>query len=160
MGVIDYKVTFIINLITNIMGYIAGVLIVGILTFGLYSLCELFVRRKERLAMIDKMILNADNLGFIDLPKLSNRATNGSHLGLSIGCLFIGVGLGLFLACMIDISLILDMKQYEESVGWNMAVRSNVSAILYPSLATALGGVGLTVSYIIERKHFLNNKSK
>lgn len=134
------------------MGYITAVLIIAILTYGFYSFCELLVRRKERLAMIEKMIVNADNFGFKQLPGLPQSIKGSSKIALSIGCLFIGVGVGLVLACLIDISM------YDSAAIDNLYERRKVFDILYPALATNFGGIGLMVSYFIERKHLLKDK--
>ena len=37
------------------MSYITGWIVVGIITLGIYKLFELFVCRKERIAMIEKL---------------------------------------------------------------------------------------------------------
>ena len=37
------------------MGYITGWIVVGIITLGIYKLFELFVGKKERLTMIEKL---------------------------------------------------------------------------------------------------------
>ena len=76
------------------MDFIMVPLIVGIVCAGIYGLFELFVRKKERLAIIekigDKLDPSADVK--IGLPRLS---ANFSFSSLKAGCLLAGVGLGL-----------------------------------------------------------------
>ena len=82
------------------MDFIAIPTIVGILTLGFYKLFELFVCKKERLLMIEKLgdKLSPDMLK----DKISLPAVGGlSFSALKFGCLFIGVGLGLLVAYLI-----------------------------------------------------------
>lgn len=55
------------------MGYITGWIVVGIITLGIYKLFELFVGKKERLTMIEKL---GDKL-------------DPSMLGTGLVCLFL-----------------------------------------------------------------------
>lgn len=134
------------------MGYIAGILIVGILTYGFYSLCELFVRRKERMAIIEK-ITNGGSLPQIDLKHIPGLGSlTGNYTALSIGCLFVGVGVGLFLAFLIEVTC------YDAVAIRNLNERREAFNIIYPTLALLFGGVGLIVSYVIEKKSLNNSK--
>ena len=77
------------------MNFIMVPLIIGIICAGIYGLFELFVRKKERLAIIEKIGDKLDPSAFdakIGLPRLS---TNFSFSSLKAGCLLVGVGLGI-----------------------------------------------------------------
>ena len=78
------------------MGYITGWIVVGIITLGIYKLFELFVGKKERLTMIEKL---GDKL---DPSMLGNRLSLPLPVGtpfmssspisfsaLKFGCLFL-----------------------------------------------------------------------
>ena len=56
------------------------------------------------------------------------------------GCLFMGVGLGIFIANLIE------------------SVRDNSSEALYPALIMFFGGLGLLISYYIQLKLDERNK--
>ena len=81
------------------MGYITGWIVVGIITLGIYKLFELFVGKKERLTMIEKL---GDKL---DPSMLGNRLSLPLPVGtpfmssspisfsaLKFGCLLLGMG--------------------------------------------------------------------
>lgn len=128
------------------MVYVTGIVIVGILTYGFYSFCELFVRRKERMAVIEK-ISNGEFKSLPDLnrlPMLGRGAYNFS--ALSIGCLFVGIGIGLVIACLIDI------MAYDYAAISDMSERRVIFDILYPALSVTFGGVGLVTSFLIEKR--------
>ena len=60
------------------MGYITGWIVVGIITLGIYKLFELFVGKKERLTMIEKL---GDKL---DPSMLGNRLSPVSYTHLTL----------------------------------------------------------------------------
>ena len=84
----------------------------------------------ERMAMIEK--------GLTPPQKESMRVNPAS--ALRWGCLFMGVGLGIFLANLIDI------------------VTDEGADALYPALILFFGGLGLLASYYIQLK--LDEKNK
>lgn len=84
----------------------------------------------ERMAMIEK--------GLTPPQKESMRVNPAS--ALRWGCLFMGVGFGIFIANLID-------NSREEDAG-----------ALYPALILFFGGLGLLVSYYIQLK--LDEKNK
>ncbi|MDU1891630.1 MAG: DUF6249 domain-containing protein [Dysgonomonas sp.] len=139
------------------MGEITAMVIVATIAYTVYSLFELFARRKERIAIIEKLSNGLD-------PKaLHNR----SHIfvdkgavgawAIRIGLLLIGIGLGVALATIIDLS-IMGMNY----VGKNaLYTYRNTINVLYPALAALFGGLGLVVAYFIENANYRkNNKLK
>ena len=62
------------------MSYITGWIVVGIITLGIYKLFELFVCRKERIAMIEKLA-DRVNTGEIN----SNLSLNLNYYDRKIG---------------------------------------------------------------------------
>ena len=76
------------------MDFIMVPAVMTIITLGVYKLFELFVCKKERIMLIEKM----DERGLLpqmDTPKL--RGSSFSFSALKIGCLLAGMGLGLLL---------------------------------------------------------------
>ena len=119
-------------------------LIVGIVCAGIYGLFELFVRKKERLAIIEKIGDKLEPSAFdakIVLPRLS---TNFSFSSLKAGCLLAGIGLGLLVGFIISVSLTdfnLD--------NWG---RRELISTVYGASVLLFGGIGLIVAFIIELK--------
>mgnify|MGYP003563496795 FL=1 len=115
--------------------------VVGIITLGIYKLFELFVRKKERLIIIDKIgdKLTPDILsGQIDfstnIPKFSSSA-------LKFGCLFMGLGIGLLVAFAVHYN-------FADFVENTYYLRSAV----YGSCVLLFGGLGLLIAFIVELK--------
>lgn len=71
------------------MGYITGWIVVGIITLGIYKLFELFVGKKERLTMIEKL---GDKL---DPSMLGNRLSLPLPVGTPFHVIFSDFFLGL-----------------------------------------------------------------
>ena len=118
------------------MNFIMIPLIIGIICAGIYGLFELFVRKKERLAIIEKIGDKLEPSAFdakIGLPRLS---TNLSFSSLKAGCLLVGIGLGIFFLSISTVAC----DNYE--------MRSAV----YGASVLLFGGLGLIVAFILEMK--------
>ena len=82
------------------MNFIMVPVVCGIFVLGFYKLFELFVCKKERLLIIEKM-------GEKFTPEMLGNKINLSSVGnasfsaLKFGCLFVGLGLGLLVAYLI-----------------------------------------------------------
>ena len=88
------------------MDFITIPLVVGTITLGIYKLFELFVCRKERIAMIEKLAdrVNTGEINSnlsLNLNYSRSRFTFGS---LKSGLLMLGIGLGLLVAFFICIN--------------------------------------------------------
>lgn len=126
------------------MDFVTVPLIVGIVCAGIYGLFELFARRKERLAIIEKMgdkldpsTLNAH----VGLPRLK---TNFSFSSLKVGCLLSGIGLGLLVAFIISSS-------YTDLNFSDWGQREMISTV-YGASVMLFGGIGLIIAFVIEMK--------
>lgn len=110
------------------------------IVFGVtYKLFELFAGRKERIMLIEKLCekLSPDQLA----RKPLYMPSHSSFSGLRLGCLLIGLGIGLLMGYFIV---------------WLTVSGDSCSAssIVYGSCVLLGGGTGLLVSYIIENKWF------
>ncbi|HLO71098.1 MAG TPA: DUF6249 domain-containing protein [Flavipsychrobacter sp.] len=105
----------------------------AITAFGIY-----YLRNKENMALIERGIN----------PRESYKKF-GSLTYLKYGLLLIGVGLGLLLAYAIDESL----PKHGFSMGPDRPA-------LYFSLIGICGGLGLVISYFIERKEMQKHQHK
>lgn len=127
------------------MDFIMVPAVMGIITLGVYKLFELFVRKKERLIIIDKIgdkltpdILNGKIDFSTNIPKFSFSA-------LKFGCLFMGFGIGLLVAFAVHYN-------FADFVQNAYYLRSAV----YGSCVLLFGGLGLIIAFIIEQK--ISNK--
>ena len=115
--------------------------VVGIITLGIYKLFELFVRKKERLIIIDKIgdKLTPDILnGKIDF---STNILKFSSSALKFGCLFMGLGIGMLVAFAVHYN-------FADFVENTYYLRSAV----YGSCVLLFGGLGLLIAFIVELK--------
>ena len=122
------------------LDFIMVPVVCGIFVLGFYKLFELFVCKKERLLIIEKM-------GEKFTPDMLEHKINFSSIGnlsfsaLKFGCLFIGIGLGLLSAFVIHYNCI-DFF----SKDWTTC------KIIYGACVLIFGGLGLLLAFLIELK--------
>ncbi|NDV96641.1 hypothetical protein D0T84_17230 [Dysgonomonas sp. 521] len=143
------------------MDQIMAMVIVATATYGIYRLFELIVRRRERLAIIEKISEGIDPaalMGQLDLPNKNEKKYYGSvgSWAIRIGLLLIGVGLGVTIAAVIDL-LAVAPSSADERAFYEFR---NTLSILYPACAAIFGGVGLVIAYFIERKEYRKEQDK
>jgi hypothetical protein len=129
------------------MDFITAPLVCAIVFAAIYGVFELFVRRKERLAIIEKLGEQVDpNLirGKILLPGFTNQF---SFSALKAGALLAGVGLGLLVGFFINIGMIQGDMYTDE--GW---YRDNMIGVAYGASVLLFGGLGLIIAFIIEMR--------
>lgn len=129
------------------MGYIIAPIIVGIITLGIYKLFELFVGKKERLIILEKL---GDKF---DPSIITNRFSlptsfQTSFSTLKLGSLLTGMGLGLLLGYLISISTIPTYLTPND----NRYYIDDVSSLVYGACLLTCGGLGLIIAFIIELK--------
>lgn len=116
---------------------------IGICIFGFYKVLELFAKRKERMAIIDKLSTcdpeALPKLNFNNIPE-----TNFTMGALRFGSLLIGLGLGLLIAFVLQYSLF-------DGGDMTYQTRDMLSAV-YGSSTLIFGGIGLIIGFIIEVK--------
>jgi hypothetical protein len=131
------------------MGDFVAIFIVGFVVLGIYRLFELFARRKERMAIIerlgDQIKLSEANVD-LNLPIFKESRSNWA---LKISLLLIGIGIGLVVAYWIEFKTV--------GVNWNSSTPSyyykNKMEVVYFASVAIFGGIGLLSAYFIERKH-------
>ena len=123
------------------MDFIMVPAVIGIITLGIYKLFELFVRKKERLMIIDKIgdkltpeILSGKIDFSTNVPKISFSA-------LKFGCLFVGLGIGMLVAFAVHYN-------FADFVESSYQIRGAV----YGSCVLLFGGLGLIIAFIVELK--------
>jgi len=127
------------------MQFIAIPVVVAIITYGIYKLFELFVCRRERLNIIEKLsenqLLSAPDGLFLPnyaQPRISYGALKG-------GCLLLGIGLGLLIGFIVCATCVPDY------FGNGRNIRDMVG-IIYGACILIFGGIGLLTAFIIELK--------
>jgi len=113
------------------------------IVFGvIYKLFELFVGRKERMMIIEKL---GDKLTPDTFKNgIFYRTGLFSFGGLRMGCLMIGLGVGLLVGYGI-----ISATQYSYFDG-NKPYE--VTSVVYGACVLLGGGTGLVISYLIEKK--------
>ncbi|MDR3058715.1 MAG: DUF6249 domain-containing protein [Dysgonomonas sp.] len=135
------------------MNDLAPVFVLAIVTFGIYKIFELFVRRNERMSIIEKFSTGIDPqilMNQFSLPIYQSR-DNGSW-AIRIGLLLLGIGLGVVIAAIIDLLAVPPTSGGEVFYEFR-----NTISVLYPALAAVFGGLGLVSAYFIEKKKDKNN---
>lgn len=136
------------------MEFIMVPVIVGICVLGIYKLFELFARRRERLAIIDKISegIPAEKID-LSLPNYSNMRF--SYGALKASCLLMGLGIGLLMGYILASVTLPDyVNNYRN---WEYR---EVSGIIYGSCVLFFGGIGLLIAFITELKMEKDQKKK
>ena len=132
------------------MNFIEAPLVVGIVFFFTYMIFELFARRSERLNLIEKM---GQSAAPIDpsilksqfstlLPSLNKK----SFTALRMGCLLTGLGIGLLIGLFICLYI---RNTFVFEHHWE---RDALNSVAYGAPVLIFGGLGLIISYIVEKK--------
>jgi hypothetical protein len=128
------------------MGIFVAPLMMWICVSGIYSLFELYVRRKERMYLYERFgdKLNMETFkGKIGLPLFAVRP---SFSGLKVGCLLVGVGLGLLTGLFLTSWLVVPGK--------NSLQNQELFGIAYGAPVLLFGGLGLIIAFLIEKKMY------
>ena len=122
-------------------------LIIWICISGVYGLFELYARKNERLAIIERMGDKLDSsllAGKFNMLNFSFR----SFSSLKTGCLLVGLGLGLLVGLLIQ-SMLFSNAYYTGLERWKI---ESYSGIAYGASVLLFGGIGLLLSFLIENK--------
>ena len=132
------------------MNFLEAPLTVGIVFFFIYMIFELFARKDERIRLIEKM---GQSLGPIDSSVLKSQFSTllpsfnkKSFTALRMGCLFAGLGLGLLIGLFICLYI---RNSYVFEHHWE---RDTLYSVAYGAPVLIFGGIGLIISYLIEKK--------
>lgn len=130
------------------MDNLVPIFVMGFITLGIYKIFELFVRRNERISIIEKLSnVDPETLKHrINFPVYRDESV-GSW-SIRIGLLLIGVGLGVIIAAIVDMSTALPVYDKGRMVYDSI----DTVDVLYPSCAAVFGGLGLVIAYFIEKK--------
>ncbi|MDR1403552.1 MAG: hypothetical protein LBJ60_07635 [Tannerellaceae bacterium] len=125
------------------MDFLLVPLIVGICVTGVYGLFELFARRKERLAIIEKIGDKLDASAFEGKLNFGSYIPKLSFSALKVGCLMTGIGLGLLIGFIINTCLM-------HQISNNDWYRNDIAGTAYGASVLLFGGIGLIAAFIME----------
>jgi hypothetical protein len=129
------------------MDFIMAPLIVGIVTLGIYKLFELFARRKERMAIIEKMGDKFDPSMIGNPFPLSFKTTGNAPYGtLKVACLLLGIGLGL----LVGFFIVLNTIGISSESSYHF---EKTEGAIYGASVLLFGGLGLLIAFLVEMKH-------
>lgn len=127
------------------------VFIVAIIFVVAYKIIELFVHRKERINLVDKLDFaketNTDLNQILGGSIITNKATMW-------GCLLVGIGLGVLVGYVISSSCGL----YSSIDSQNMRHLNEQISVIYASSTLIFGGAGLLTSFLIDKKRQKSQK--
>jgi hypothetical protein len=107
------------------MEEVMAIVIVSIIFGFTYATIQLLVRRKERMALIEKGV---------DAPIFNNSKPNYNVYALKVGLLFIGVAIGVLLgSTLVELTTLNDESAYL-------------------SMVFLFGGIGLVLSHYLAKK--------
>jgi hypothetical protein len=124
-----------------------------LIVFGtIYKLFELFVRKQERLLVINKIT----EISKVDLRNIDIRMGSKSNWAIRIGALMIGVGLGLFIGFFLN-GMFTNGDYWSGDVSrgyWDLA------ELVYGSCVCFFGGIALLIAYAVERSNQKKDKEE
>ncbi|MDR1202365.1 MAG: hypothetical protein LBL58_12190 [Tannerellaceae bacterium] len=132
------------------MDFIMVPLIIGICVAGVYGLFELFVRRKERLTIIEKISEKLDASTFEGKLDFGSYWKKFSFSALKAGCLMAGTGLGLLVGFIIN-----NLSLMYHNDNW---YRNELAGTAYGASVLLFGGISLIIAFVIEMKMAKNKK--
>jgi hypothetical protein len=142
------------------MDFISIPLVVGMITLGIYNLFELFVHKKERLNIIDKIGEKFDASMIENRFSFPGRvASSNSYISLKIGCLLIGLGLGLLVGFFISTYGLGEFNLISQSLKsgnleWDKLNQlKDIVGIIYGACVFLFGGLGLLGAFMLEMKY-------
>ena len=127
-----------------------GVIISAVIFYFVYRVLENLIHRKERLIIAQKIeTLDPQKSGQMDLNKWFGAAAPNKYAPLRWGLLLTGAALGIILAFFIHQGLYPEMKWY-----------STGAEMLYFGLTFLFAGIGLLISFVLERKFSAEDAEK
>ena len=129
---------------------ITAVCVVGFIVLGIYKIFELFVKKSERMALIEKLTVLGENKE-INIPTIYFKSNN-AFSSLRIALLLIGVGIGCILAFYMQYYYF-DFYSKLNLEHWQVREQVNqIKFVLNFSFIATFGGLGLLIAYLIESK--------
>ena len=128
------------------MDFISIPVTFGVGAYAFYKVIELFVRKRERLLLIDKLnSLENVNTTNINLSEIfgEGKLIKNQYLTLRIGSLLVGLGLGLLIGYIIVNTTMGNVSDATWMIRETQSVIYGASTLLF-------GGMGLIAGFIAE----------
>jgi len=129
--------------------FVVPIFIVGFIVLGIYRLVELFVRRNERMAIIEKLggqINFSEAKVDLNLPLFQQSKSNWA---LKFSLLLIGIGIGLLVGYGFEFAATGgELAAYSTNLNFQRKI-----GVVYFAGVAIFGGIGLLSAYFIEQKH-------
>ena len=122
----------------------------------MYFVCKFFealIRRKERMMLVEK--LETLHPQFLQIGEAFTSETfflNKKFSALRIGLLLAGIGLGLTVAWALSVSLFPVIASHKQNLANDFYRFREMFSIIYLASPACFGGIGLIISYLIEKK--------
>ena len=129
------------------MDWIMAPLICAIVFGCIYKVIELFVRKRERLMLINKLT----EISNVDFKGINLYSSGNKYTALRIGWLLLGVGCGFLLGFLINLMATQGQYAYDVDGVWSYQI--HVAGIVYVACVCICGGIGLLLSYRAERQN-------
>ena len=124
------------------------IIVVPIIFYFTYKFLESLIRRKERMMLIEKLeTLQPQSLQIGEAFSSTDFFPNKKFIGLRIGLLLTGIGFGLVVAWALMAFMYVQIASYLKE-SWELRQTLNIIYLASPIL---FGGIGLLISYVIER---------
>lgn len=118
-----------------------------LIVFGtIYKLAELFVRKRERLMLINKLT----EISNVDFKGISLYSSGNKFTALRIGWLMLGVGTGFLAGFLINMMATYGKYAYDFNDVWPF--HDHVAGVVYIACICIFGGIGLLMAYKAEHK--------
>lgn len=128
------------------MDWITAPLICAVVFGCIYKVVELFVHKRERLMLINKLT----EISNVDFKGISLYSSGNKFTGLRIGWLMLGVGCGFLFGFFINLMVTGGQYAYDFDKVWHY--HRVVGGIVYVACICICGGIGLLLSYRAERR--------
>ena len=127
---------------------LAPIIIVPTIFYFTYKIFDSLIRKKERIMLLEKLeTLHPQSLQISEALGSTDFFPNKKFTGIRIGLLLAGIGLGLILAWALMAIIYVELESYiKESYRYREML--NIIFLAAPAL---FGGIGLIISYVIER---------
>lgn len=128
------------------LDFISVPLTCAVVFAAIYGVFELFVRRKERLSMIEKLGERLDTNAIEGKIRFSGFENRFSFSALKAGALLTGVGLGLLVGFFINLGM---LQNFNMNDHW---IRHDLVGVAYGASVLLFGGLGLIIAFVVELK--------
>ena len=132
---------------------LTSIIVVPCVMYFVYKFLEALIRRKERMMLVEKLeTLQPQSLQIGGAFNSEGLFPNKRFSALRFGLLLSGIGLGLIVAWVLGMTLYPTINAIRQSASSEYYHFRQVFSMIYLASPAFFGGVGLIISYLIEKK--------